>query len=110
MHSKKGPYLMLTPGNSQAFDVSTMFLIKKYSSNVPLVSVTGEPEAGVAPNKIKRKPACRHPLKEMLRPSTTRKGGEGGVTRSKGGGLPEGSQSVGGAPPGGVGTIRGLPP
>jgi hypothetical protein len=91
MHSKKGPYLMLTPGNSQAFDVSTIFLIAKYPSNVPLVSVTGDPEACVRPSQQRRNPACRHPLKDMPKLSTARKGGEGGVTRNTGGGLPDGS-------------------
>jgi hypothetical protein len=110
MQSKKGPYLIFTPGKSHALDVSTISLIAKYSSNVPRVSVTGEPEAGVTPTKKKRNPACLHPLKDMPILSTARKGGAGGVIQRKGGGLPEGFQSKGGAPPGGVGATVGLPP
>jgi hypothetical protein len=107
MQLKKGSNLILTPGKSQALDVSTMSRIKKYASNDPLVSVTGEPEAGVAPaNKI-RTQAYRHPFLKTPKLIIARKGGIGGVARSKGGGLTETSRGVGGTPSGGANNVTG---
>jgi hypothetical protein len=107
MQLKKGSYLILTPGKSQALDVSTMSRIEKYSSNDPRVSVTGEPEAGAAPaNKI-RKQAYRHPFPEIPKLIIARKGGIGGVARSKGGGLTGTSRGVGGTPSGGANNMTG---
>jgi hypothetical protein len=107
MQLRKGSYLILTPGKSQALDVSTMSRIEKYPSNDPLVSVTGEPEAGVAPaNKIRRQ-AYRHPCPEIPKLIIARKGGIGGVARSKGGGLTETSRGVGGTPSGGANKMTG---